>query len=556
MAAGLRDIKIRFSGDTSGLDKAAASGEKQIGKWQRGFQKFNKVAVPAALAVGAAAVAVGKDSVELSRKIEDMDAKAQAVFKGQLGSVSKWADANKKALGLSRRETVGLAANFADLLVPMGFTAKEAANMSTETLDLSGALAKWSGGQYEAAEVSEILAKAMLGERDQLKSLGISISEADVQTRLAKKGQDKLKGAALQQAKALATQELIMEKSTDAQAAWANGGRKAAESQNGMNSSIQEIRESLAVALTPAIEKVTELLSKLAGWAAKNQKVVAILGIALVSLAGFVFAVNAAVKVGNAVTAVSTALKRKNAVATALQTGATKKATIAQRLMNLAMRMNPIGIVITILMALVGVIILAWKKNETFRKIVIAVWNAIKKAVKGVVDWVVNTAWPWLKRMWNNISDAAGRMRDRVVDIWNGIKDTISGAVDGIKGFLSGMWDGMVSGAKSAVNGAISIINGAIGGLNSLIGGINKVPGVNIPNIPSIPMLAEGGIVTRPTLALIGEAGPEAVVPLDKAGQHGIGGGGITVEHLEVKAFSDRFSLRQVQDELAMHGVA
>ncbi|WP_248785704.1 phage tail tape measure protein, partial [Escherichia coli] len=48
----------------------------------------------------------------------------------------------------------------------------------------------------------------------------------------------------------------------------------------------------------------------------------------------------------------------------------------------------------------------------------------------------------------------------------------------------------------------------------------------NPPDIPRIPALAEGGIVTRPTLALIGEAGPEAVVPLNRANTMG---GGVTI---------------------------
>jgi hypothetical protein len=43
-------------------------------------------------------------------------------------------------------------------------------------------------------------------------------------------------------------------------------------------------------------------------------------------------------------------------------------------------------------------------------------------------------------------------------------------------------------------------------------------------DVPNIPMLAQGGIVTSATLAVIGEAGPEAVVPLSRAGEFGMGG--------------------------------
>jgi hypothetical protein len=48
-------------------------------------------------------------------------------------------------------------------------------------------------------------------------------------------------------------------------------------------------------------------------------------------------------------------------------------------------------------------------------------------------------------------------------------------------------------------------------------------------DVPDIPMLAAGGIVTSPQLAMIGERGPEAVIPLDKLGQMGTGIGGTNV---------------------------
>jgi hypothetical protein len=50
-----------------------------------------------------------------------------------------------------------------------------------------------------------------------------------------------------------------------------------------------------------------------------------------------------------------------------------------------------------------------------------------------------------------------------------------------------------------------------------LIGGANRIPGVNIPYIPYIPYLAEGGVTTGPTMAMIGEGKEqEAVLPLSR----------------------------------------
>src|SRR5690606_27002198 len=106
-------------------------------------------------------------------------------------------------------------------------------------------------------------------------------------------------------------------------------------------------------------------------------------------------------------------------------------------------------------------------------------------------------------------------------------------------GFFSGLWDGIKASVKNAFNGIIAMVNRFIGFLNSIK---IRVPSVNIPlvgqvggfeiglpKIPEIPMLAEGGIVTRPTLAMIGEAGPEAVIPLNRGGVAAAGIGPITV---------------------------
>jgi len=67
---------------------------------------------------------------------------------------------------------------------------------------------------------------------------------------------------------------------------------------------------------------------------------------------------------------------------------------------------------------------------------------------------------------------------------------------------------------------------------------------------PRIPALATGGIVTRPTLALVGEAGPEAVVPLDRGG---IGGVYIHIERMEVQ--DGRYFGRRLNEELRRRGL-
>jgi hypothetical protein len=75
---------------------------------------------------------------------------------------------------------------------------------------------------------------------------------------------------------------------------------------------------------------------------------------------------------------------------------------------------------------------------------------------------------------------------------------------------------------------------------------------VNPPDIGDIPELAEGGIVTSPTLAMIGEGrGPEAVIPLSKMGQFGMVAGGITVN---VNGGDPNSIVRALQDYVRQSG--
>lgn len=251
-------------GMTSGIQKemggaegaAEEAGGKAGGRFGSGFMGKAK----SALAVGGGglvaaigAVKIGDALLDKSAEVVAWRQKTRTVFEGQAGDVKAWAKENAASFGVSADNLSGLAANFGDLLKPMGFTSSQAASMATDVVGLSGALSSWSGGTKSAAEVSQVLAKAMLGERDGLKELGISISENDVQARLAKKGQQNLTGAALEQAKAVATQELIMEKSTDAQKAWADGGNASLKAGNRLKSMWQTGTEWVAMKFTPAI---------------------------------------------------------------------------------------------------------------------------------------------------------------------------------------------------------------------------------------------------------------------------------------------------------------
>ena len=111
--------------------------------------------------------------------------------------------------------------------------------------------------------------------------------------------------------------------------------------------------------------------------------------------------------------------------------------------------------------------------------------------------------------------------------LWSGITSALSGAWSTISGFGTWIYNSLKNALGGIGNDAYKAFHNAIASLLNSIANI-ELPLVGKPFkglIGTIPMLASGGIVTRPTLAMIGERGAEAVIPLNKAGQLGMGQG-------------------------------
>jgi hypothetical protein len=160
-------------------------------------------------------------------------------------------------------------------------------------------------------------------------------------------------------------------------------------------------------------------------------------------------------------------------------TAITTAFTGVQAAFNAVMAMNPITLVVIGIAALVAGLIIAYKKFEGFRNVVDSVFGFIKKAVSGGFD------------------------------------------------FFRGYLDFVLGIYKGIFNGVAKIWNNTVGKLSFKVPSWVPALGGKGFDVPNIPMLAEGGIVTSPTLAMIGERGPEAVVPLDR--YRGGGGGDIYV---------------------------
>jgi len=139
-------------------------------------------------------------------------------------------------------------------------------------------------------------------------------------------------------------------------------------------------------------------------------------------------------------------------------------------------------------------------------------WTAIK-------DWAISVftiIGTWGQKFWDGLKLIFTSGSTIISDVWKGM-------MDGMKGITSGVWDGIKNVFTDAINWIINKMNSFLGSLRPVAGVLGKAIGIRNLDIPSIPNLAQGGIVTRPTLAMIGEGRePEAVVPLSK--MSGMGG--------------------------------
>lgn len=205
--------------------------------------------------------------------------------------------------------------------------------------------------------------------------------------------------------------------------------------------------------------------------------------------------------------------------------------------------------------AIVGFFTSAWENIKAVWNTVVGffagIWNGIKAVFSAVGSWfssIFTGAWNGIKTAWSAVTSFFSGIWSGIKGVftsvgswfkgvfsraWTAIKNVFSGVGD----FFGGIWDTIKStfstigtkvadaiGAafKTAINAVIATVEGAINLIPNAINGaidlINNLPGVNIPMMPtvSLPRLAKGGVVRKATNAIIGEAGDEAVLPLER----------------------------------------
>jgi hypothetical protein len=350
-------------------------------------------------------------------------------------------------------------------------------------------------------------------------------------------------------------------------------GREAADAGTKAESALAGVGDK-ADALGGASSQAAGGLGDLGGALSLMPGPLGALGTGMEAAAPAIMGVTGAADLLNLATTKFPALAKAQTVATNVLAG-------AQKALNLVMAGNPIALVVLAIVALIAIFATLYAKNEAFRELVNKVFGALKQGVEVAVDKLggflgtVKDKLGGAGDKFQAFKDAAanaigsysadgggvlgkvhdivsavtglpGTIADKAAGLFGPVRDAAANAIGSysdngggalgklhdivsaiggmgatIRDKAAGMWDGL----SGSFKGAINLMIGWWNNLSFHIDIPDKIPGLPDSftiSTPDIPMLANGGIVTRPTLAIIGEAGPEAVIPLN--GRYGTGG--------------------------------
>lgn len=498
-------LSIRIVSDASraskDMDRTAARAEKMT----RAINQGAKVAAAGFVALGAGAVKLAQgaaDDEAAQARLAQQLKNTTGATRAQVAAVEDWITKQGKLTGITDDQ---LRPAMAKLTTATGSVSK-----AQRLALLAQNISIGTGKSYES--VVQSLAKAQTGSVTGLSKFGVATKNAAGETKSLAQIQDELaakfKGQAAKQAQTAAGKMQIF-KTQMAEAGETIGAVFLPV--------LTRFADYLTTKVLPAVQSTFDYVSQ----HKETFKVLAIavgaVGAAFILAAGFLKAYT---------------------IATTIYAGASKAVAAAQKawaaaqwLLNVAMSANPIGLVVIAIVALVAAIVIAWKRSETFRKIVTGAFAAVSAAAGRVKDWVVRKFGEMLafvrslpgkvragtSRIWSVITDKATEAKRWAEDKLGSLVGFVRGLPGKVASAASGMWDGIKDAFRSALNWVIDKWNGLEFKLPS-ISAFGKTVGGGSFRVPQIPRFAEGGIVTGPTLAVLGDnkRGTEAVIPIEK----------------------------------------
>jgi len=549
------------------LDKFARGARKTLG----GLADFGKAvgAGVAGLAVAGGAAAAGaiKAASDLSEEIS----KTGELFGDSATEIDDFAKTAARRFGQSRKDALEAANTFAIFGKAAGLAGDDLVGFSTDFVGLASDLASFNNTSPEDAV--QAIGAALRGEAEPLRRYGILLDDATLKQKALELGIYNGNGALTQQQKIRAAEIAIYEQSSAAQGDFARTSEGLANQQRILRAEFANVVAQVGEKLLPIAlklaqffnEKVLPAVQKLAD-AFSERGLAGVFDL----IVGVIRDKGPAIRDGiiNFLQSAWTWIRDTGIPALLDLMARAGNAIVEWIKPRIVPMLEAIGefigaaanwlideglpwLVDTLIK--LGDELVAWIKPK-----IVPALQALGELLVNILDWILTDALPklaaqllelaaalvsWIVDVTPEVLKALGLMLIDIVDWFftdaiptifeEGVK-LGQEIIEGIGEGLANLFSRLVQFGKDIVNKIIEGIKAAPGAITSAIGDLIPGSGVigNIGGsigrgIGSIWPFAEGGIVTAPTLGLVGEAGPEAIIPLDKIGM--LGGNTINV---------------------------
>jgi hypothetical protein len=424
--ATLPDLVGRLRLDMSDMDRARGEAT------QRGAAIGSALgSAVGSLAGGALAAAGAKvtefvtGSIDAYARLQDAISVTGVKFGQQSASVEQFAQGAAKSFGLSNAAALEAANTFGTFGKAAELTGQPLADFSTQMTGLAGDMASFAGTTPDEAVTA--LGAAFRGEYDPIERYGVLINKEMVNQKALQMGLAATKDEITKGDEVMATRQLILEQTGQAQGDFARTGDSVANSQKRVAAETENAQAALGEKLAPAY---------LVALNAVNQAITGIT--AFLDVVGRIAAVvwqwrDAVVAVGvvlgilNAQTIAFNVAAALTLIRIAAVNAATTAWTAVQWLLNAALTANPIGLVVAAVAALVAGVIIAYNHSETFRRIVDQLFAKLKE----FIDWCGPAVQAWATKMGTSFGQAVtdvGNFINNIVTWFNKMKTSLEQA--------------------------------------------------------------------------------------------------------------------------------
>jgi hypothetical protein len=542
-------INVVVAGNTKPL-------RKSLGKATQTLTNFSKKVGQVSVAAGAAFVGIGAKAVDLAVDFEESLSKAQQIFGDAAVGIENWAKTSATSVGMAQSEYLEAASSFGVFGKAAGLNGDLLAEFSDELVTVAADVASFNNLRPE--EALEKLQAGLRGSNEPLQSIGVLLNAAMVEAKALEMGLGDANGEISEGNKIMARQALILEKLGEQGAlgdfARTSGG--LANQSRIMKARFKDLGITLGRVLIPIAEKVSRLVGRLITF---GEKIAEVYG-----EKGFKGVIK---MLGKQLIKLSPVIKK--AVVTLSKRAGKEIAKLANKFVDwIRPKIRPMLSRLLEFVQAAGNFILqklpfiADKVGQLAAKFIEWITPLTKKLlvklpdiIKTIVEFIVTKAIPKiveaglklashlvpallsfgqavLEGVGSIISQVGGVIGrgfanmgsyalDQASAFGNKILDAIMKPINFVGGLVSAALNTVVDTFKSVYNTLADLWNNSIGRFSFRVPGwVPKLGGKGF-DMPDLPKLADGGIVTSPTVAMIGEAGPEAVIPLNKMGAMG-----------------------------------